>query len=154
MEFVTVRPVMEDRDPLVALQACIAAVRRGGVGEEGSTSPAELERCLRRVWEALSERDREIEWLREVLEQSRESYEERSRALGQLPGLEGETLVDVVGGVATVTASEQDTRGLRLEQENGRTTESAYECVGVPVTGSVEDGERRPTTVDGSYNCG
>ena len=151
--------MMEDRDPLVALQACIAAIRRGGVGEEGSTSPVELERCLRRVWEALSEKDREIEWLREALEQSRESYEERSRALGQLAGstegaVYGETLVGVVGCVATVTASEQDTRGLKLEQENDRTTESAYERVGVPVSGSGEDGERQPTTVDGSYNCG
>ena len=153
---------MEDGDPLVALQACIAAVRRGGVGEGGSTSSVELERSLRRVGEALGDKDREIEWLREALEQSRESYEESSRALEQLAvdhsgvgvvsggAPNSDTVGGVVGvvGVATVSGVEEDTRGLELERGNDRMRESAYESDGVLVS---EEAERQlQSTVDGS----
>ena len=149
---------MEDLDPLVALQACIAAVRRGGMGEEG----AEIQRFLRRVGEAMSEKDREIEWLREALEQSRE---ERSRDFGQLAGSMvdvqqgGEvsgfggcvgTPVGVVGGVAT---GPQDNSGLEWKGGNDGTTESVSESVGGSVSASCEEGERQLqwTTADGSF---
>ena len=66
---------MEDRDPVVALQACIAAIRRNEVHDGSSVD--RLHQCLRRVGDALREKDREIEWLREALEQ-RDS-EQRSR---------------------------------------------------------------------------
>ena len=66
---------MEDRDPVVALQACIASIRRNEV-QDGSTVER-LHQCLRRVGAALREKDREIEWLREALDQ-RDS-EQRSR---------------------------------------------------------------------------
>ena len=138
---------MEDLDPLVALQACIAAVRRGGMGEEG----AEIQRFLRRVGEAMSENDREIEWLREALEQSRE---EKSRDFGQLAasmvdvqGFGGcVTPVGVVGGVAT---GPQD---LEWKGGNDGTTESVSESVGGSVSASCEEGERQLqwTTADGS----
>ena len=128
---------MEDRDPVVAVQACIAALRRGGVGEGGPPSAAELERCLRRVGEALSEKEREIEWLREALEQSRETYEERSRALGQLVGV-----AEQEGGVVNET-SVSDTCGLESGPGNVVTTESAYEI-------AVSEGRERESTTDGS----
>ena len=145
---------MEDRDPLVALQACIAAVRRGGMGEEG----AEIEQFLRSVGESISEKDREIEWLREALEQSRE---ERSRDFGRLVGSVqqgGEvsgfggrvgTPVGVVGSVATCP---QDNCGLERGGGNDGTTESVSESVGDSVSASCEEGERQLqwTTADGS----
>ena len=102
---------MEDRDPVVALQACISAIRRaGGVGEEGA-SPVELERCLRRVGEALSEREREVEWLREALEQSKESYPYQTSCVAQ----ETPAQPYLVDGVAGLEAREGE-ESLGLEQ--------------------------------------
>lgn len=120
---------MEDRDPIVALQACIAAVRRsGGVGEEDETTA--IVRSLCRVGEALSERERELEWLREALEQSRESYEERSRALEQMAAqmAEVQQLAAAAGKVVGV-ASESGgaaTRGLEWQNEGTEVASSEY----------------------------
>ena len=137
---------MEDRDPAVALQACIAALRRGGVGEGGPPSSAEVERCLRRVGEALNEKEREIEWLREALEQSRESYEERSRAFEQLMGVANaqggcEIPGNGISGVSNISGTE-------LEQQHHGTTESACRNVGVCV--SEEQEREQQWTSDGS----
>ena len=75
---------MEERDPIAALRACIAAVQREKVqlrdtGHEGSTNIDKLEQCLRQVENILRDKDRVIETLRESLEQVRERiYEEKS----------------------------------------------------------------------------
>ena len=148
---------MEDRDPLVALQACIAAIRRAGMGDEGP----ELEGCLRRVGEALSGKDREIEWLREALEQSRESYVEISRNFGQPLGSMdvqlggevsgyGETVVGVVGGVASGPGVAQDSTPCEREWEGGNEGTTESESVSATVTASCEEGQHQWTTADGS----
>ena len=145
---------MEDRDPAVALQACMAAIRRGGLGGESSVD--ELERCLRRVGDALREKEREIEWLREALEQSRENYEEeRSRAqLAQSSVTYGDwtsgsgscTLssdvarhtgneVEGSGGVVSLS-SDHVTNTDGLEPSRDGMTEPVYENSAVPNTGN------------------
>ena len=130
---------MEDRDPSIVLQACIAFVRRGELGE--AVSGEDLERSLLRVGDALRDRDREIEWLREALEQSRE--DERSRAqqlmpceqsstsyyssVGDLPGgFEGGALNErIAEGGDVVLSAHHGTEELELDHD--RTTKPVNE---------------------------
>ena len=144
---------MEDRDPVIALQACITAIRRSGwVGEEGSSS-TELVQCLRRVGESLSEKDREIEWLREALEQSRETYNEHMSCLttqqAYLQPLSGN---DMEGGDSSqLMGSVRDEGGVvnSLESEPDPTT-VAQDLVPVLEQWSGNEEKRPHPTAEGS----
>ena len=152
---------MEDRDPVVALQACIAAIRRNEVHDGSSVD--RLHQCLRRVGEALREKDREIEWLREALEQrdsEQRSHEgqlqwEAHQTFEQSAGVSGggygttevtsenappnywQSTVTMtedrgpVGGMSVVQDQGANTGGPELEPGHEGTTEPVYENMAV-----------------------
>ena len=139
---------MDERDPIAALRACMAAVQREKVqlrdtGHEGSTNIDTLEQCLRQVENILRDKDRVIGTLRESLEQVREGkYEEKSCEAQRTDHHHEPVAMDVGEGVScdvygNTTSGSGPPLGVRdlVEESESRTTSGS---VGVPPLSSLD----------------
>lgn len=136
---------MDDRDPIAALRACIAAVQGEKVqltdtGHEGSTSVDTLEQSLRQIENILRDKDGVIERLKEQVRERK--YEETSCEPQRTDHHHESVAMDVGEGVSrdmygnTTSGSGPPLGGRDLVEESGNRTTTG--SVGVPPLPSLD----------------